>query len=138
MPKSYITRHICVSQASSKHEKAKFSSQYITLTDQNFYPAQTPKMAEHPWWKIKWFANTDTPKERKLILKLDLLIVPYVFLAYWVKYIDQSNINNAYVSGMREDLKLYGNELVQFQTLYTVGAVVGQLPFMYLLTHVPL
>lgn len=39
---------------------------------------------------------------------------------------------------MREDLKLYGNELVQFQTLYTVGAVFGQLPFMYLLTHVPL
>lgn len=46
--------------------------------------------------------------------------------------------DNAYVSGMREDLGLYGNELVQFQTIYTVGAVVGQLPFMFLLTHVPL
>lgn len=42
---------------------------------------------------IRWFAPTDTPKERKLIVKLDLLIVPYVFLAYWVKYIDQSNIS---------------------------------------------
>ncbi|KAJ4186459.1 MFS transporter (Seo1) [Fusarium falciforme] len=87
---------------------------------------------------IRWFAATDSPKERKLIVKLDLLIVPYVFLAYWVKYIDQSNINNAYVSGMKEDLNLNGNELVQFQTMYTVGAVVGQLPFMFLLTHVPL
>jgi hypothetical protein len=42
---------------------------------------------------IRWFAATDSPKERKLIVKLDLLIVPYVFLAYWVKYIDQSNIS---------------------------------------------
>ena len=29
-----------------------------------------------------WFAATDTPEERKLILKLDLLIVPYAFLGY--------------------------------------------------------
>lgn len=46
--------------------------------------------------------------------------------------------DNAYVSGMQEDLQLRGNELVQIQTLYTVGATIGQLPFMYLLTHVPL
>lgn len=45
------------------------------------------------WWKIQWFADQDTPEERKLILKLDLLIVPYAFLAYWVKYIDQANIS---------------------------------------------
>jgi len=27
------------------------------------------------------------------------------------RYLDQQNINNAYVSGMKEDLNLYGNEL---------------------------
>lgn len=45
------------------------------------------------WYQIKWFADQDTPEERKLILKLDLLIVPYAFLAYWVKYVDQANIS---------------------------------------------
>jgi hypothetical protein len=40
-----------------------------------------------------WYAPSDSPQERKLILKLDLLIVPYAFLVYWVKYIDQSNIS---------------------------------------------
>lgn len=39
---------------------------------------------------------------------------------------------------MKEDLGFHGNELVQLQTLYTVGAVVGQLPFLFLFTHVPL
>ncbi|KAL3465756.1 major facilitator superfamily domain-containing protein [Aspergillus heterothallicus] len=90
------------------------------------------------WYHIKWFADQDTPEERNLILKLDAMIVPYAFLAYWVKYVDQANINNAYVSGLREDLNLHGNELVRLQTMYTVGAVVGQLPFAYLFTKFPM
>ncbi|KAB8261449.1 major facilitator superfamily domain-containing protein [Aspergillus pseudonomiae] len=91
-----------------------------------------------PWYRIRWFADEDTAEERRLILKLDLLIVPYAFLAYWVKYIDQANINNAYVSGVKEDLNLQGNDLVQLQTMYTVGAVVGQIPFVYLFTKLPI
>jgi MFS family permease len=42
------------------------------------------------------------------------------------------------VSGLREDLNLHGNELVQLQTMYTVGAVVGQLPFAYFFTKFPM
>lgn len=49
--------------------------------------------ARKPWWRIQWFADEDTPQERKLIVKLDLLIVPYAFLAYWTKYIDQANLS---------------------------------------------
>lgn len=50
------------------------------------------------WYQIRWFSPEDTKEERKLITKLDLLIVPYVFLAYWVKYIDQANISKAKLS----------------------------------------
>jgi hypothetical protein len=39
---------------------------------------------------------------------------------------------------MKEDLGFYGNELVHFQTIYTAGAVVGQIPFLFLLTHIPM
>jgi predicted MFS family arabinose efflux permease len=42
------------------------------------------------------------------------------------------------VSGLKEDLGLYGNELVQLQTMYTIGAVVGQLPFAFLFTKLPM
>ena len=45
------------------------------------------------WYQVQWFQPEDTKEERKLIFKLDLFIVPYVFLAYWVKYIDQANIS---------------------------------------------
>ncbi|OAP60045.1 hypothetical protein AYL99_05047 [Fonsecaea erecta] len=90
------------------------------------------------WYQIHWFSPDDTKDERKLITKLDLLIVPYVFLAYWVKYIDQANINNAYVAGLKEDLGFNGNQLVHVQTIYVVGAVVGQIPFMFLFTRIPM
>ncbi|KIW13469.1 hypothetical protein PV08_08657 [Exophiala spinifera] len=90
------------------------------------------------WYHIRWFAPDDTKEERRLIWKLDLLIVPYVFLAYWTKYIDQANINNAYVGGLKEDLGFYGNQLVHLQTIYVVGAVLGQLPFLFLSTRFPL
>ncbi|UQC77269.1 major facilitator superfamily transporter [Colletotrichum lupini] len=90
------------------------------------------------WWKIQWYSDDDTPEERKFIIKLDLIVVPYAVLAYWVKYIDQANLNNAYVGGMKEELGFKGNELVELQTMYTVGAVVGMVPFMFLFTYIPM
>lgn len=35
-----------------------------------------------------------------------------------IKYLDQQNINNAYVSGMEEDLHLHGNELNLYVARY--------------------
>jgi len=54
---------------------------------------------------------------------------------YFIKYLDQININNAFVSGMKEDLGLYGNELNYMQTCWTVGYVIGEIPSNILLTR---
>lgn len=39
---------------------------------------------------------------------------------------------------MKEDLGFHGNELVRLQTMYIVGAVLGQLPFLFLFTYLPM
>lgn len=78
------------------------------------------------WYQ--WFAPTDTPAERRLILKLDGLIIVFVFLAYWAKVLDSSATSTAYVSGMKEDLKLYGNQLNYLNTVYMVGFITMQIP----------
>ncbi len=62
----------------------------------------------------------------------------YAFVVYWLKYIDQVNLNNAYVSGMKEDIGMKGNDLVNTQAVYTVGAVIFQIPFMYIFPRFPL
>lgn len=46
------------------------------------------------WWKIQWFAKDDTQEERRFITKLDLILVPYLLLSYWVKNLDQNNLSS--------------------------------------------
>lgn len=77
----------------------------------------SPEIQQRQKW-YQWFAPTDTPAERRLILKLDGLIIVFVFLAYWAKVLDSSATSTAYVSGMREDLKMYGNQLNYLNTVY--------------------
>lgn len=42
------------------------------------------------------------------------------------------------MSGMKKELGFYGNELVTFNTLFSVGVVVGQIPFVFLFTYLPM
>lgn len=39
---------------------------------------------------------------------------------------------------MSDDLKFNGNQLIQFQTIFVVGNVLGLLPFAYLFPRVPM
>ncbi|KAK0106931.1 MFS transporter (Seo1) [Cadophora gregata] len=98
----------------------------------------TPKPKQGLFHHFRWFDENDTPEERKLIWKLDLLIVPYALLVYWVKYLDAANLNNAYVSGMKEDLNLGGNDLSHLQSALLIGNCIGQVPGAYFFPKVPL
>ncbi|AGO13006.1 AaceriAFL158Cp [[Ashbya] aceris (nom. inval.)] len=112
---------------------------------------------KRPWWKYldeqeyrvakassgktrswSWFGSAKSKEEKKLLIKLDVLLAFYSCLAYWVKYLDTVNLNNAYVSGMKEELGMGGNDLVNTQAMFTVGAVIFQLPFIFILNKVPL
>lgn len=50
-------------------------------------------------------------------------------------FLDQSNITNAYVSGMKEDLSLYGNQLNYFNIAYYTAYVVFQIPLLLVLSR---
>ncbi|KAE8422927.1 major facilitator superfamily domain-containing protein [Aspergillus pseudocaelatus] len=97
-------------------------------------PAQ-PTLERQKWYQ--WFAPTDTPAERRLILKLDGLIIVFLFLAHWAKVLDSSATSTAYVSGMKEDLKLYGNQLNYLNTVYMVGFITMQIPLTLAMTRCP-
>ncbi|TDZ30016.1 Pantothenate transporter liz1 [Colletotrichum spinosum] len=69
-----------------------------------------------------------SPQERALVRKLDLGILICATLGWWMKYIDQSNITNAYVSGMKEDLNIQGNEYTYMLMCYTIAFAIMQIP----------
>ncbi|KAI1341128.1 pantothenate transporter liz1 [Xylariaceae sp. FL0016] len=85
---------------------------------------------------VVWDSLDKTPEERKFIAKIDWWILSYCCVAYFVKYLDQTNVSNAYVSGMKEDLVMSGNELNLLTTFWNVGYILGQLPSQLVLTKV--
>jgi len=88
------------------------------------------------WQSYIWDTLDKSPEERHFLFKLDAALLTFASLGYFIKYLDQSNINNAFVSGMKEQLNLYGNELNYMQTAWTVGYVIGEIPSNILLTRI--
>ena len=83
---------------------------------------------ERKWTSYIWDSLDKSHAERKFLLKLDSALLTFATLGYFIKYLDQSNVNNAFVSGMKEDLGLYGNQLNYMQTCWTIGYVIGEIP----------
>lgn len=80
------------------------------------------------WQSYIWDSLDKSPEERRFLFKLDAAVLTFASLGYFIKYLDQININNAFVSGMKEDLGLYKNQLNYMQTCWTVGYVLGEVP----------
>ncbi|KAH8902258.1 retrograde regulation protein 2 [Coniochaeta sp. PMI_546] len=71
------------------------------------------------WKGWLWDSAEVSKEERRFLLK-----------------IDTSNITNAFVSGMKEDLNLYQNEYNYIVVSWTVGYIIGQWPSNFILTRV--
>ncbi|KAI1856789.1 hypothetical protein JX265_011430 [Neoarthrinium moseri] len=96
-----------------------------------------PSREKAPWWSYIWdYEPGRSHEERKFIQKLDVFLITMLSLGYFIKNLDQTNISNAFVSGMKEDLAMNGNEINLIDTAWTVGYVVGQIPSQIVLTKV--
>lgn len=71
-----------------------------------------------------YLRSDKTPEERKLIRKVDFAILTFCCSMYFFNYLDRSNLTQAYVSGMKEDLNFKGNQLTQITTIFTCGYIV--------------
>lgn len=68
------------------------------------------------------------PAEIKLVKKLDIWILPILWLMYWLNFLDRNAITIARLDGLEKELKLTG---IQYQTcisLLFVGYILGQIP----------
>ncbi|KAF2992882.1 hypothetical protein E8E14_000162, partial [Neopestalotiopsis sp. 37M] len=84
-----------------------------------------------------WDSIDGDPQYRAYVRRLDLIFFPTVLLGYFVKYLDQTNYSNAFVSGMQEDLSLYGNERNWLGTWFSLGIMIGTIPAQMLqLSHI--
>ncbi|KAL1740953.1 major facilitator superfamily domain-containing protein [Schizophyllum fasciatum] len=87
--------------------------------------------------EIVWGKRPETKEERRLLRKIDWFVLSFTCLNYWSNYLNRTNFQNAYVSGMREDLHFEGDQYNVVLTVFTVGYIVGLIPNNLALQYFP-
>lgn len=83
---------------------------------------------------FNWYPSHYSAYEKRFLLKVDICVFLFLGASFFTKFLDNVNVGTAYVSGLKEDLDLHGNELNIFNTCYSVGYAVFQVPLTLLLT----
>ncbi|TKX18846.1 MFS transporter-like protein 169 [Elsinoe australis] len=67
-------------------------------------------------------------EEKKLVRKIDLLLLPTIWLMYLLSYMDRTNIGNAKIAGMADDLHLTSAQYSIVLVVFFVGYVLFEPP----------
>ncbi|KAJ2548462.1 hypothetical protein EV175_004826 [Coemansia sp. RSA 1933] len=74
--------------------------------------------------------------ERRLKLKLDLRLVPYLSILYLFNALDRGNIGNARLAGLEAGTHLTGNDFYNALSFFYFGYTISQIPNMFVLKKV--
>jgi sugar phosphate permease len=67
-------------------------------------------------------------EEKKLIRKIDLFLMPTIWLMYLMSYMDRTNIGNAKIAGMNDDLGLSSSEYSMALVIFFISYVFFEVP----------
>ncbi|KAF1951395.1 MFS general substrate transporter [Byssothecium circinans] len=70
----------------------------------------------------------DKAAERRLVRKLDIRIIPILWILYLVNFLDRANIGNAKIAGMEKDLHLTGQRFNIAAWVFNLGYLVAGVP----------
>ncbi|KAI1848633.1 hypothetical protein JX266_005492 [Neoarthrinium moseri] len=70
-------------------------------------------------------------------MKLDLSILVFGCFSFFTKYLDQKSITSAYVSGMKEEIGLLGNELNYLTAIFWASYCTAMIPTCYFIMQYP-
>lgn len=93
------------------HSPATFNDLKLTFKEKTafFLSREDPSSTHKKKPFFFWNPPGRSDYEKQLVRKIDFVVLTYVCLSFFAKYLDQSNISNAYVSGMQEALHMEGN-----------------------------
>ncbi|CAG8921003.1 unnamed protein product [Penicillium salamii] len=70
-----------------------------------------------------------TPEEAKKVLrKIDVVIIPLLFLIYMLQYLDKNSINFASVYGLKSGTHLHGQQYSWLSSIFYFGYLIAQWP----------
>jgi hypothetical protein len=109
-------------KSSSKETQVPTTAQDASDTEATGSDVDVVVKPVQTWRGYIWDTWDLPPDQRWMLFKVDAFVLTFASLGYFLKYLDQNNINNAFLSGMKEELHMYGNELVtsMFKTRHTI------------------
>ncbi|KAJ5690040.1 hypothetical protein N7462_004432 [Penicillium macrosclerotiorum] len=70
----------------------------------------------------------DPAAEKRLVRKIDLYLMPSVFVLYLFSYVDRSNIGLAKIAGMEQDLNLTSAQYYTAVIVWVIGYTIAAVP----------
>ncbi|CCH40704.1 putative transporter SEO1 [Wickerhamomyces ciferrii] len=102
-----------------------------------FWSFKTPRSVKEKKQKLfLWTPPGQSKYETRLVFKLDCIILTYVCLSFFVRMLDASNVSNAYVSGMKEDLNMHGTMYNWLTRSFYLAYAVAGFPITLLVTKI--
>ncbi|KAL9088769.1 MAG: hypothetical protein Q9165_006078 [Trypethelium subeluteriae] len=82
-------------------------------------------------------ADIDPATERRLVRKIDRMILPYLAVCYAFFYIDKTTLSYAAIFGIKKDLKLVGTEYNWLSSIFYFGFLAWAIPTNFGLQRFP-
>ncbi|KFY63800.1 hypothetical protein V496_03684 [Pseudogymnoascus sp. VKM F-4515 (FW-2607)] len=73
---------------------------------------------------------------KSLVRKMDMTMMPIIWVLYMLNYLDRNNISQAKLNGFEKDLGLVGDQFNTAVSILNVGYMIMQLPSNMILTRV--
>ncbi|KAL2882797.1 hypothetical protein SGCOL_002009 [Colletotrichum sp. CLE4] len=80
----------------------------------------------------------DPEEERRLVRKVDWMILPYISVCYVFFYIDKTTLSYAAIFGIQSDLDLKGTEYSWLSSIFYFGFLIWALPTNFMLQKFPI
>ncbi|KAL5051149.1 hypothetical protein BDW71DRAFT_203173 [Aspergillus fruticulosus] len=83
------------------------------------------------------FEPLSPEEEKKMIRKMDWILLPMLFMTATLGAVDKVAISTAAIYGLKEDLHLVGQQYSWAGSILSIGAIVGMWPSTYLVHRLP-
>lgn len=80
----------------------------------------------------------DPEEEKKLVRKIDFMIIPYLAVCYAFFYIDKTTLSYSALFGIQKDLGLVGTEYSWLSSIFYFGFLAWALPTNLLMQRLPI
>nr|AAV91786.1 hypothetical protein [Penicillium canescens] len=77
-------------------------------------------------------------EERAVLRKIDMVILPFMCFVFFLQYLDKQSLSYAGVFGLIEDLNMTSSQYSWSSSIFYVGQLVSEYPFIYLMSRLPL